>query len=76
MIRLTLVIGQYAQAWHLPKTYKTLTETVRAWQEFDASVLPMPHPSPRNNIWLKKNQWFESDLLPVLRKRVKNAMAE
>ena len=73
-IRLTLVIGQYAQAWHLPRTYKTLTETVRAWREFDANVVPMPHPSPRNNIWLKKNHWFESDLLPVLRKRVKDAL--
>lgn len=71
-LRLTLVIGQYAQAYHLPNSnHKTVTETVKAWKEFLPNQLPLPHPSPRNNIWLKRNPWFTTDLLPVLRKQVK-----
>lgn len=73
-IKLTLVIGQYAQAWHLPQRANTLTETVRRWAEYDASVLPLPHPSPRNNIWLRKNAWFEQELIPVAQTRVANAL--
>jgi len=72
---LTLVIGQYAQEWHLPFKKKTLTDTVRHWAEYDETLLPLPHPSPRNNIWLKRNGWFERDVLPVLRDRVANAIA-
>ena len=60
-LQLTLVIGQYAMAYHLPKTDKNLTETVKAWRTLDPAHLPLPHPSPRNNIWLKKNQWFERE---------------
>lgn len=71
-VELTLVIGQYAIAWHLPEQKKeTLTNTVKAWQLHWPSKLPLPHPSPRNNIWLKKNAWFEGDILPSLQKRVK-----
>lgn len=67
-IELTLVIGIYAQAWHLPDNpHKTLTDTVRAWRSFWPRALPLPHPSPRNNIWMKKNPWFEADVLPQLR---------
>jgi len=73
-IELTLVIGQYAQKWHLPKTKKNLTETVRAWKDYDNGVMPLPHPSPRNNIWLKKNPWFSESLLPELRKAVQHAL--
>ncbi|MEX0707636.1 MAG: uracil-DNA glycosylase family protein [Woeseia sp.] len=73
-IRLTLVIGQYAQAWHLPKTYRTLTETVRHWHKFAPAVFPLPHPSPRNNIWLKKNPWFTEELQPVLAREVRKAL--
>jgi uracil-DNA glycosylase len=70
-IKLTLVIGQYAQDYHLAdSSYKTLTETVKAWKEFWPERLPLPHPSPRNNIWLKRNPWVTTDLLPVLRKQV------
>ena len=70
-IKLTLVIGQYAQNYHLRNSsYPTLTETVKAWKEFWPEHLPLPHPSPRNNIWLKRNPWFTTDLLPVLRKHV------
>ena len=73
-IRLTLVIGQYAQAWHLPQTHKTLTETVRNWSSYADDVLPLPHPSPRNNIWLAKNPWFEAELVPVLQRRISAAL--
>jgi len=75
-VTLTLVIGQYAMAWHLgPRAKATLTETVRAWHEFAPSVWPLPHPSPRNNIWLKKNPWFSADVLPALRRQVAAALA-
>ena len=66
-IKLTLVIGQYAQRWHLQHRHANLTETVRAWQEYGPHVIPLPHPSPRNNIWIKKNPWFYKDLLPSLK---------
>ncbi|WP_281927017.1 uracil-DNA glycosylase family protein [Roseibium album] len=78
-IELVLVIGQYAQAYHLgSERKKSLTETVLNWQAyFEATrqqgkpaVIPLPHPSWRNNGWLRKNPWFESDLLPVLQKEV------
>ena len=53
-VKLTLVIGQYAMAWHLgPRAKATLTETVQVWREFSPKLFPLPHPSPRNNIWLK-----------------------
>jgi uracil-DNA glycosylase len=68
-IKLTLVIGQYAKAFHLPNDKRSLTEQVRAW-DGQHSVIPLPHPSPRNGMWLKANPWFESDVLPLLRKRV------
>lgn len=74
-ICLTLVIGQYAQEWHLPFKQKTLTDTVRHWADYNEKLLPLPHPSPRNNIWLKRNSWFECDVLPILKERVNNAIA-
>lgn len=78
-IEMILVIGQYAQAYHLGgMRKKSLTETVGSWREYFSAaaadgkpkVLPLPHPSWRNNAWLRKNPWFESDLLPVLRAEV------
>ncbi len=70
-IQLTLVVGAYAQKWHLNKNArKSLTATVAAWREFLPAYLPLPHPSWRNNAWLKRNPWFESDVLPELRSRV------
>lgn len=74
-VKLTLIIGQYAMAWHLGARAKaTLTETVQAWREFSPTIFPMPHPSPRNNIWLKKNPWFVRDVLPELRQQVTAAL--
>lgn len=73
-LKLTLVIGQYAHAWHLPFQQNTLTDTVRDWESFDENILPLPHPSPRNNIWLKRNEWFSHEVLPELRLRVSRAI--
>lgn len=73
-IALTLVIGKYAQDWHLQNSPKNLTETVRAWRQYGEGLLPLPHPSPRNNIWLKKNDWFEVEVLPELKCRVQKAL--
>lgn len=73
-LQLTLVIGQYAQAWHLPDNKMNVTKTVAAWQTFDQSIMVLPHPSPRNNIWLKKNEWYETEVLPELKRRVRDAL--
>lgn len=75
-IRLALVIGRYALEWHLQQKVLTLTETVRNWAAMDPASLPLPHPSPRNNIWLRKNPWFEADLIQTLRERVRSALSE
>lgn len=69
-IELTLVIGKYAQDYHLGGARLSVTDQVRAWQQCWPSIVPLPHPSPRNNIWLRRNSWFESELVPELRKRV------
>lgn len=71
-IELTLVIGSYALAWHLPQAAGAgLTATVRAWREHGSAVLPLPHPSPRNNGWLKRHPWFEAEVVPELQRRVR-----
>ncbi len=71
-IKLTLLIGQYAQKYYLKKeTKNNLTETVRSFEDYLPDFIPLPHPSPRNNIWLKKNDWFEELLLPVLKANIK-----
>ena len=75
-IKLTLVIGQFAQKWHLPRTQKNLTETVRAWKDYGPRIVPLPHPSPRNNIWMKKNPWFSAALLPSLKRAVRDALVD
>ncbi len=75
-IRLTLVIGHYAMGWHLDTPHRTLTDTVRHWRDIDSAVIPLPHPSPRNNIWLSRNPWFGEYLLPALRERVATALSD
>lgn len=74
-LKLTLVIGQYAQNYHLPNAGKSLTEVVQAWRDHWPLVVPLPHPSPRNNLWLKQNPWFEQELLPALRMRVAEVLS-
>lgn len=74
-IRLTLLVGRYAQAYYLgAKRKKTLAQTVRAWKEYAPDFLPLPHPSPRNRLWLKKNPWFEREVIPALRRRVNRVL--
>jgi uracil-DNA glycosylase len=74
-IKLTLVIGAYAQRSRLGKSRKkTLTATVQAWKEYRPACLALPHPSPRNNLWLKKNPWFVKEVLPYLKSRVKTLL--
>lgn len=69
---LTLLVGSYAQAYYLGRRRKkTLTETVAAWQEYLPEILPTPHPSWRTAGWQKRNPWFEEDVLPVLRDRLR-----
>lgn len=79
-IELALLIGQYAQSWHLEEaTGRNMTETVADWRRHMArkqspKYLPLPHPSWRNNAWLKKNPWFETDVLPRLRREVRRLL--
>jgi uracil-DNA glycosylase len=73
-IEVTLLVGKYAQAYHLRGERLSLTETVRAWRSYWPAIIPLPHPSPRNNIWFSRNPWFEKQLLPVLRLRVSEVL--
>ena len=67
-LQLRLLVGSYAQQYYLgDQAKRTLTETVRNYKEYLPLYLPLPHPSPRNNIWLKKNPWFAKELLPELK---------
>ncbi|WP_036817348.1 uracil-DNA glycosylase family protein, partial [Photobacterium sanctipauli] len=69
-IGMTLLIGQYAQQRYLADKPKTLTETVKAWRQWAPRYIPMPHPSPRNTLWLKRNPWFEEEVVPYIREYV------
>lgn len=73
-IRLSLLVGQYAQAHYLGNHRKaSLTETVKAWREYlPMGSLPLPHPSPRNQPWLARNPWFEAELVPALQAEVRS----
>ena len=74
-VKLNLVIGAYAQQWHLRQSDLNLTQTVKQWREFGDNMMPLPHPSPRNNVWLKKNPWFETEVVPALQTRVQDTLA-
>jgi uracil-DNA glycosylase len=75
-VRLKLIIGKYAQAYHLPGTaHLPLSESVKDWRAMWPHTIALPHPSPRNNIWLKRNPWFEAELLPALKPLVQQALA-
>jgi len=76
-LRLTLLVGRYAQKWHLGRAVgRNLTETVRNWRHYRPEALPLPHPSWRNTGWLKKNPWFEDEVVPYLRARVQSLLRE
>jgi len=76
-IDLILLIGQYAQNWHLGKAKgASLNETVGDWRlHMRRNIMPLPHPSWRNTAWLKRNPWFETELLPVLRKEIRDRIS-
>lgn len=74
-VRLTLLVGQYAQKRYLPRGFApNLTEAVHRWREAPEGLLPLPHPAWRSRLWMAKNPWFEAELLPILRTRVQDAL--
>ncbi|AJZ62047.1 uracil DNA glycosylase superfamily protein [Paraburkholderia fungorum] len=74
-VRLTLLIGQYAQRFGLSDAFgPTLTDTLLRWREYGPDLVPLPHPSPRNIAWFKRNPWFEAEVLPALQTRVAAAL--
>lgn len=80
-IELVLTIGLYAQAWHIGKTGRSLTDTVKDWRailerERTPKIIPLPHPSWRNTGWIRRNPWFEMDLLPLLRTEIRGRIGE
>ena len=74
-LELTIVMGQYAMAYHFPGASGSVTEQVINWRQSWPKIVPLPHPSPRNNRWLVRNPWFESELLPELKARVSQLLA-
>lgn len=74
-LRLKLVVGGHAQKWHL-EDRRSVTDVVRDWRNAPDGVLPLPHPSWRNTAWLKKNPWFEAELVPELQRRVRAVLAD
>lgn len=76
-VRLTLLVGQYAQGRYLPaRPRRSVTEAVRRYAEAPDGLFPLPHPSWRVTLWMRKNHWFESEVLPVLRERVRAALMQ
>lgn len=73
-IELTVLLGTYALQYHLGEKVKTVTSVVKRWEEFWPGKLPMPHPSPRNNRWLKQNAWFEAEVIPVLQEKTQEIL--
>ena len=76
-IELTLLIGQYAHAYYLLERIKpTLGETVKSYKDYGPTFIPLVHPSPRNQLWLKKNPWFEKNVVPYLRKKIRKILGK
>jgi uracil-DNA glycosylase len=74
-VELTLLVGSYAQAYYLgPRRQASMTETIAAWRDYLPEFLPLPHPSWRNTGWLKREAWFERDLVPLLQRRVRSLL--
>jgi uracil-DNA glycosylase len=75
-VELTLLVGSYAMDWRLPeRARRPMTETIAGWRDFLPDLITLPHPSWRNTTWLKRNPWFEEDVLPYLRARVAEVLA-
>ncbi len=75
LLKLTLLVGQYAQRYYLRDQHRTLAARVRAWRDAGAGFVPLPHPSPRNTLWLRRNPWFEAEVVPAVRRRVHALLA-
>lgn len=74
--KLIILIGSYAQDHYLGQTKEpTLTETIKGYRYYLPQYFVLPHPSPRNNIWLKKNKWFEDEVLTALKEKVAEALS-
>jgi Uracil-DNA glycosylase len=74
-VELTLLVGQYAQKRYLPRGFAAnLTQAVQRWREAPDGLFPLPHPAWRSRIWMARNPWFEAEVLPVLRQRVRAAL--
>ena len=73
-LQLTIVLGKYAQNYHFGKASASVTDLVKGWRTYWPNAVPLPHPSPRNNIWLRKSPWFEIELLPILQQRVSETL--
>jgi uracil-DNA glycosylase len=75
-MELTLLVGGHAQKWALGDRFgRDMTGTVRNWRSFAPDILPLPHPSWRNTAWLRKNPWFEEEIVPYLRQRVADILS-
>ncbi|GMW02019.1 MAG: hypothetical protein AMXMBFR84_31550 [Candidatus Hydrogenedentota bacterium] len=76
-VELLILVGQYSQRYYLGERAKTtLTATVRSWQEYAPRYIPLPHPSFRNNLWIRQNPWFEAEVVQDLRERVNALLKE
>lgn len=75
-VEVTLLVGSYAQAWALgTRAHPTMTQTVAHWRDYLPDFLPMPHPSWRNTAWLRRNPWFEAEIVPYLRHRTADILS-
>jgi uracil-DNA glycosylase len=74
-LRLVLAIGRHAQRWHLGWSTASVAEQSRRWLAEGGQTVPLPHPSPRNNVWLARHPWFEHEVLPRLRECVDQALS-
>ena len=75
-IEMTLVLGQYAQAYHFSNQFKSVTTLVESWKNHWPKMVPLPHPSPRNNLWLRRNPWFEIELIPKIQAQISKLLVE
>jgi uracil-DNA glycosylase len=76
-VELSILLGKHALDWHIgSRDGANLTDTVRNWREYWPENLPLPHPSPRNNRWLKRNPWFEAEIIPVLQSRIRQLLGD
>lgn len=73
-VEITIVLGSYAQKYYFGDASTSVTELVKSWKEYWPNVIPLPHPSPRNNLWLRRNPWFEIELIPLLQQRISESL--